>query len=449
MIWGMLEAMRHGARASAQPLWTVRWVLSYELLQHALSTGVIALLSTLVGMIYVVTLLFCPTGWRVLAFGSVLLPLLLPPVWVLMPFLHLNPGGTYLAHVFVLSPFATWLLFAQVRGLQPTLEAVTLHGVSAWRWIRWLIWELRYSIKFVFLLLFGLAWMTYAVSALVGFEWRPLEDVILERLRSGHGVLAVCIFSLSQMWLWGLVLSSGEWGREITAKKSQDWSAQPSWLSLLAFIPAVILLTVPIAGLEIRGLEAWLKPVQWTLTLFFLVLFMSFTLYFSVAWFYYNSSISTWLRFYWIPSLPYFIFVMWPLQSWSFALQLLGLSFLISCFSFPFLYHFVLQPLLERFRDQVEVARVLGANHARIFQMVLYPQIRRGLWASAVLTALWSTGEFVLSAHLTMRPGTLAVEIYDRLSSYQMVEAQQGVFLLGVFAALVFFAWVRNQYVEG
>lgn len=140
-----------------------------------------------------------------------------------------------------------------------------------------------------------------------------------------------------------------------------------------------------------------------------------------------------------------FAFLLWPaygetaiLLKWVFGLSLL---------LFPLIYRFQGEKTLNQLSEQVETARLLGADWALIFRKILWPQSRGAFFLCAGLASFWACGDFAYSLIVSSGHWNLSLLIYDVFSSYRLDEAVLLSWLLLGLSFFVLLFWLGVAFV--
>jgi thiamine transport system permease protein len=113
-----------------------------------------------------------------------------------------------------------------------------------------------------------------------------------------------------------------------------------------------------------------------------------------------------------------FAFLLLGIESWlGVHLSLIcGLAILMV----PSLYRMLARGLLSALQNQVIVARIGGAGWWRIFDKIVFPQVRWQFWWLAGMGSLWACGDYALSSLVVENNTTLALAIKGYMTSYHL-----------------------------
>lgn len=101
----------------------------------------------------------------------------------------------------------------------------------------------------------------------------------------------------------------------------------------------------------------------------------------------------------------------------------LSLAIILSILWFSGLYRLYLAPAILGLKNQIQIARTLGASSKLIFFSICLPQIAMSLGQAAALAALWAIGEFALSGFVSGEDFHLAMVIKTLSSHYRLSAA--------------------------
>ncbi len=140
-----------------------------------------------------------------------------------------------------------------------------------------------------------------------------------------------------------------------------------------------------------------------------------------------------------------FVFLTIPFYSKEVVLikWILGLSLLL----FPIVYRLRGELALEKLKDQVEVARLLGGGWFFIFRRILWPQSRSTFFLCSGIAAFLACGDFAYSLIVSQGHWNLALFTYDLFSSYRLDLAILGSWLLLFLSFFVLLFWMGVAFV--
>jgi ABC-type Fe3+ transport system permease subunit len=113
----------------------------------------------------------------------------------------------------------------------------------------------------------------------------------------------------------------------------------------------------------------------------------------------------------------------------------------------PVLYRLELKTRLQSLDSQVEVAQLMGASHALIFNQIVFPQVFPSILFLSGLGAFWTIGDFAISQIIYGEHVTLALYIQSLVGSYKLELANVLVFLLLFLGFFVFILFREMRHV--
>lgn len=392
-----------------------------------------------------------------------LLPNLVPPLFVGM-------AGLRLLTLFVPAPFGLPLVIAAHALINAGLVAVALGRLARarlggqaevalvlgarpatfWREIAWP--QIRGDLAGVFLFVFALSFTSFSLPLMLGGpRAATLEVAIYDLVRvEGRWDAAVLLAFVQTCALLTLafLLPRDFWpGRKAPGRLRL--SAAPR-LKALVPVPALLLLagalrlSPPGAGTLEALAPAWLGTVALGLVVGLLHLLA----FLAVAYASPHARLARFLNGYLAPSpaITGFGLLLVP-----FGPAALRLSLALTLFSFPLLYRWLVHAALARLRDQVMIARTLGASWSSILFDVVWPQAAGPILNACALAAVWAVGDFALSGILLDDgEATLPLLMQNYLNNYRF---DQAAFLLAPLlgAALCVYLFFRGaqHYVAG
>lgn len=411
---------------------------------------------------------FYKKSWYFLLEGICLIPCLIPPLLLVVSLVHITgklfpfPFGLG-ALIFVQVLTYTGLVtVALSRALIKESSALSgwafLHGVSPWAFLKMLARTLlRKDIKTLSLLVFVSAWTSLSLPLLTaGGANISLEFYIYKQLKdpslwpqAGALILfqTLLIFFLCLKGFGGRVPASMNWQKKVYLLPFPALVSVPIFpviLSLagLFFIPekevfARFFQLIPL--LVSSGISSLLQGFGvGLLTLGGLVLMaLSFSNFLG------RKFVTSYLN----PgtSLTGFAFLLIPFTSsqWIGLKWVVGLTLL----SFPFIYRFRGELMLEKLTEQVETARLCGAGWGLVFRDILWPQCRGAFFLCSGLAGFWAVGDFAYSLIVSHGRWNLALVVYDLFSSYRLELAIMGSWVLLIICFVVLLFWIGIGYV--
>lgn len=430
------------------------WALENSFLQAAGST----LLAAVIGICLIPGCWFFQCKWRTLSSWLLLVPSLLPPLFVLLAFfLALDPFpigivGVVLVQGFMYGGFFAAELADRIENrLSGLADVAKVFGSKRVFFLR-KSWGL-YSSE-VFSILFGIflvCFTSFSIPVLIGGgRGTNLEVLIYEKLRLGQQV-GQALFIVMIQWLIILpfvFLKNDQ--QKLELKSRSEMSFLSSKFSALLLILYVSFFALPIilnllpafrAISEIDGLwgqVAELMPftVLTSLCAGFLCLLLClvFGLYFPQN--YLNRFARSWL-------MPGAVFIGFAFWSWVdhaptafYTLALLLLFFLSA-------YRIFVGRQLELLQRQIEVGQVLGASSFLIWRQIVVPQIWRPSCLAAGIVSIWSIGEFALGQVMLSQTASWAQLSESLLASYR-TDAALGVGIIILFVGFLMFLFFRG-----
>lgn len=430
-------------------------ILSVTFLQAGLS----ALFSVIGGVI----LFFCAEGFlttksrrRVEIF--LLLPNLLPPLFVILALMSLGWGGSragaglvavVVAHALVnagLVAVAVRRLFEnKISGM---LELAWIEGARSSR-VFWqvVIPYLRGDLAAIFLFIFSICLTSFSIPLVLGgLGATSFEMAIYQAIRlDGNWSQAVTLAAVQSLSLFivAMIMPRPFWPAR-PARRSLRILAWPR-LRGLALAPLAVLALGWLMSL--RHVDLRVEPeivARMPMAALNTVLIglgvgvLSLACLVWVAYLLPHRGLSKFLNGYLAPSAAIigFAFLLIPGES----------AFLIKCkvmlaltlWSFPFLYRWLGHSTLQALENQMLVARTMGASHGMILSRVVFPQAARAFFTAAGLASLWACGDFALTSILIGDQSTWGLLIENAMSSYRLDLASLMLIPLMLLGALCY-----------
>lgn len=104
----------------------------------------------------------------------------------------------------------------------------------------------------------------------------------------------------------------------------------------------------------------------------------------------------------------------------------------------PGLYRLLLADDVKSLRNQIEVARTMGAGWNQIFTYITFPQCVKSISLLSGFCAFWAVGDFALSRLVASRTINVAMLVDDLMGSYRLGAASVLVWLLLVIGGGIF-----------
>ena len=394
-------------------------------------------------------------------------PQLVPPIFVILSILNFSKSLN-LPHQGLV-----WVVFAHSL-LNSGLFAVAFHSyfmshiqlrlevaetLGAGFWIRFKTVVLPLSLPVLaqnFLLVFALCLVSFSIPfVLSGPVTTSLEVYIFRIIRSegqwGMGILYSLIQTLSVALLsvvfWRLKIFSSS-----HLKAQVYYSKRSSLFQSLAYAPLVLLV-----GFWIKDIITHLFDGEFRQSLFvmminpqFLISFLNTLLIFSLVFLIHllfsilvtfgevKESIIRFFQGYLAPSLAVLGFSMMLLPGQSELMIYIKTSFCFSLLTFPFLFRLQLIDQLRFLKNQIEIAKVLGASSAQIYFQITWPQIQSKVILAAGLSALWSLGDFAVSTFFISGDQTLGLMVIDLIGRYRLEQASFLSLMILILGLLIF-----------
>ncbi len=371
-----------------------------------------------------------------------LLPSLLPPLFVILPFLniasffHFEPFGLWgIVSVNVLMNLGlTSVVLARVieSKLGPMIELSWIEGASRWKMLQSGVFSyLRIDLVSLSFYLFTLFFASFSIPLILGSsDGITLEVLIYEKIRLSGDWSEAVLLGLLQIFIL-FFFSFGvrqNFAGKISRQPNLTGLRAPSLLGIPLFVSLFLvagqffglargwgyLLNSPVLLAELPLLLGGTLIVGIGTGLLVLILLML------VAGLSPHLGLDRFLVGYTAPStvLTGFAFLLLGVESWlGIHLSLIcGLALLVV----PSLYRMMARGLLVAIQNQVIVARLGGAGWWAIFDKIVFPQICRQFWWLAGMSSLWACGDYALSSLVVENNTTLALAIKGYMSSYHL-----------------------------
>lgn len=254
--------------------------------------------------------------------------------------------------------------------------------------------------------------------------------------------------------------------------------SRPGAILLLIGLLTAFLMSVPLVYVIVRSLfagkERWLRLLDtripellWnTVSLTVMVTFCAVLIGVSLAWIVNRTDLPLRKTWTWILALPlvippyvgavaYIIIfgprgwlrTFWENSSWlsgSYPLNMYsfwGVFFVLTMFTYPYVYLIASASLRKMNRNFEEVARSQGMNARQIFWKVNLPFLRPAIGAGAILIALYVLSDF--GAIAMLRYTTFTAAIYYQMGSYDNLSAT--VLSVVLIALTLIFLWAEGK----
>ncbi|MBK7843819.1 MAG: hypothetical protein IPJ71_09005 [Bdellovibrionales bacterium] len=371
-----------------------------------------------------------------------LLPSLLPPLFVILPYLnmasffHFEPFGLWgIVSVNILMNLGlTSVVLARVieSKLGPMIELSWIEGASRWKMVQSGVFSyLRADLVSFSFYLFTLYFASFSIPLILGSsEGVTLEVLIYEKIRLSGNWSQSVLLGLLQIFI--LFLFSFGVRQNLTGTISRQPNLTGLRVPFLFGIPFFVsfflvvgqffgfvrgwgyLLNSPVLLTELPSL------LSGTLIVGIGTGLVVFLLLILVAGLGPHPGLDRFLVGYTAPStvLTGFAFLLLGVDSWpGVHLSLIcGLAILVV----PSLYRMLARGLLVAIQNQVIVARLGGSGWWAIFDKIVFPQICRQFWWLAGMSSLWACGDYALSSLVVENNTTLALAIKGYMTSYHL-----------------------------
>lgn len=388
---------------------------------------------------------------------ALLLPSLLPPLFVLLSFLAwVDPFpvgliGVVFVQGFMNAGLAAVLLSRSIEDkLQGLSEMAAVMGAPRFLFLRRSFRLIVWDLAAVGIAVFAFCFASFSIPLVIGGgRATNLEVLIYEKVRISTQMGEALGIGLVQLAIMALVLLIPSRPARLEAARAERlhlvasrWGLGAAavyvmifWLPLLKTLPESFRAIGQIEGLWSQIGELAFSSVALALGAGLLCLL--FLLVFSIG--YPQNPIVRLVRGWLAPStaLLGFAFIGWgdasPLITYASVLALL--------FFLP-VFRLGLDRRLESLEPQIQIARTLGANDFLIWHRVVRPQIWGIACVLAGVVSLWAFGEFALGRVMLSQNLNWALLSESLMSSYR-IEAGLGVgFLILISGSLLFtFFW--------
>jgi len=434
------------------PEWS--WPAVDEWWPYFLSATQQAFLSATLSMGFGFTLFLASQGWtsrraRRFCELALLLPNMIPPLFLLLSLLSwVTPrmafpyglGAVIFAHV-LLNGGLVAISFDRLVHSRAGLMAETAWVLGASRTRFWLqvAWPLlRADFACIFLFVFSLCFTSFSIPLILGGAHKAtLEVAIFDILRSeGRWDKAVILAGLQSAVLFALaMLLPQSFFPRRPARRALEFLALKD-LKYLVFVPAAIVTGGWFVGVAValqakaqvglNGVDAFLT----TLALGMAVGLFHLTLFLLTAYVLPHERLTRFLNGYLAPSSVITAFALLLLPGEGAGVGFLKLVLALTLISFPLLYRWLVHSALAALREQVVVARLLGADWRMILFEVVWPQAADQVLRACGLAALWAVGDFAVSSIIAGDLNTVPLLMESLLGAYRIDAAQLLMFPL-------------------
>lgn len=413
-------------------------------------------------------------GWqrgRGLAEGLLLFPNIVPPLFLAMGmFAFVTPwmgfpyglSAVIVSHLLLNSGLVAVsldrLMQARLGGMVETAWVLGARPAQFWREVAWP--QLRGDLACLYLFVFSVCFTSFSLPLLLSGERAvTLEVAIFDAIR-GEGrwdkAVLMALFQSSVLLILAWLLPQPFWPQRGT-RATLRLLAWPRAKFLVA-LPALLLATgwaMGVAGSLREGVEPYVLqalPAALLLTLALGVAagFLHLLLFLAVAYALPHARLDRFLNGYLAPSPAITGFGLLLLPVESDFLNFARLALALTLISFPLLYRWIVHSALASLRNQVAVARSLGAGWPAVLFEVVWPQAAPSVLRACGLAGVWACGDFALSALLLGQEFSIPMLMEDLLNNYRFEQASLLLVPLVLASLSVYFFFVRAaRYVTG
>jgi thiamine transport system permease protein len=397
-----------------------------------------------------------------------LVPNFLPPLFTLLSLLNiLDPfpmgiAGITIAHTFInfglVAVMIANLVETKIGGLA---ELAYIEGAGRWQFFRQAFWPImKRDLWLLGVFVFAVCFGSFSVPLIVGGgSGTTLEVLIYEKIRlSSNWSEAVILAIFQSAFVFGVSLLARQGGAV-----SADRHANLKIIRLFSGIAALLVITFfgflgYFQGIVegVRQISAFYEIQSALIWNFFgslamgaLVGLLSFGSLLVIAYCWPRPWFGRFLSGYVAPSTALCCFsflILGPNESfWPFLK--IPLAFNLLCLGS--LFRMGWDGTLRALEKQIDVARILGADAALIFQKVLLPQIAGRAALFAGVASVWACGDYAVSRIMAHRDLTLAMTTETLMSSYRLGMASLLSLSLVVCGVICFFLMIGVGRVVG
>jgi thiamine transport system permease protein len=407
---------------------------------------------------------FSKSYWRKILEIFVMLPGVLPPLFILLALLNgfsffsnfpFGFWGVVIAHVvtYVGLLSVAWLRVLETKAAS-LVELATLDGARPFA-TRILIFQyLIPEAKNLFFLVFASSFTSFSIPLVVGGHRGETLDVLIYRAAFGQGnwglALALSALQISILLILSFFTST-------PSVSSKSWPRQLKLISMPAVGALLLLLNMLLFGFSLTGVTAGLTEILshalllQNLLIGFggsllqgsLVALFVFILSCLVIYVFPSMSLHRFLIGYVAPSTAitgvalgaFYDPMNWPR---IFTLCVMALGFVM--LAFPALYRLRGAAAVQMMQKQIEQARVLGFSRWQQFRFIALPQLWSEILFVSGVGAFWASGDFALARMISGQDITLALTAQTLLGGYRFEVATAIMWcslLTGVFLFLI------------
>ncbi|OQW51947.1 MAG: hypothetical protein A4S09_09785 [Proteobacteria bacterium SG_bin7] len=423
-------------------------VLSFTVLQAALS-GVFSLLGGFAIALGLARARFKLIPWM-------LLPSFVPSLFVVISVMNvIKPfpfglWGTVLVHTFTLSGLVGAVLMTKLRERAGgMIELAYVEGASRFAIIsRLVVPVMKSDLMNLFILVFVVSFGSFSIPLLTGavgaitFEVLTYQKIIIE----GNFAQAFGL-ATTQLLITGAIVISYS---PQTSLRSRRFANLESIAWLPGNIYGTILVLISVFGLFLISpsipAELWsVLPgrIFGSAMIGFGAGLVSFIFLISICFGLPHFYFERFLLSYVSPSIPIIGFGFLLLGVSNILFAPLAIIFGVVMSVLPGLYRLLLADDVKSLRNQIEVARTMGASWNQIFSFITFPQCVRSISILSGFCAFWAVGDFGLSRLVANRTISVAMLVDDLIGSYRLGAASVLVWLLLAIGGSLFLFFQR------
>ena len=361
-------------------------------------------------------------------------------------FMNMGLVCVFLSRLFCLNAPLLWA-FAQSAGVSKKLFL-----------IRFLFYEMRKDLIFIFWLVFSVCFVSFSVPLLAGGgRGRTLEVLIAEKLKDpalwpeAGGVFGVEVLFLALLFLVFYTFKKKSLDPLGVFKNFQFsyskagviWPLIPGGLLVLGLIKGMSVLglqdLIPLKGVVLKaGGQSLMVGMGAGLGAALLLSWALFCLQ--------SGFLRKFLMSYAVSSTAFMGFCFLVLGSDHFLWVMFKWTAGLSLLFFPALYRLMGESLAGRAVQKVRVAELMGAGALLSFVKIVWPGARSGILFLSGVGAFWAVGDFAYSGLVGGGEMNLALLIQDVFASYRLELAGVLNLMLLLIGALCFLFFVSLNW---
>lgn len=414
-------------------------------LTAALQASLSSVLSLLAGWF----LFLCLQSWsgkaRGLAELSLLLPNMIPPLFIALGMMNLivpfvafpyGLGAVVAAHVFLNGGLVAIgldrLIHNKLGGMAETAWVLGSGRALFWRKVGWPF--LRGDLGCLFLFVFSVCFTSFSLPLLLSGERTvTLEVAIYDFIRmDGRWDKAVLLAAFQSFVLFAaaMLLPHPFWPPRPT-RHHLEFLSYPG-LRAFVFLPAGLIVCGWLLGLSMGLRAPWDQEVLLqlpealvtTVAIGLAVGLLHLVMFLLIAFVSPHARLRRFLNGYLCPSAVITGFALLLVPGEGDTLNILKVIVALTLISLPLLYRWIVHSALSAVDGQVTVARTLGASWADILFDVVWPQIGLTVLRACGIAAIWACGDFALTGILAGDVPTLPLVMEGLIGNYRMELAQ-------------------------